>query len=167
MPAAKLSPSAWNEVKQASEAGVSDAKLVETYPITAAAIRKRRSREQWQTPANAEQAVQLAKVKGQHKVTNNATVTSVTSAPQTVAQTLVANAETGSVKASELILALLSKADPARLAALQDVRDVATAGVTLRTLAGLDKPQVNVAVGASFFGDESSAWGQGAIVEAD
>lgn len=85
MPAPKLSPEAWSEIRICGESGMSDEELSETYMVSKEAIRQRRKREKWITPKALKEMAMIQEAKDKARVMNNDSVTSVTGPTAVVA----------------------------------------------------------------------------------
>lgn len=141
----------WVAVEKAAIAGVSYAKLSAEHGIPETAIRKRASRYAWPTTFRTG-----PKITGPSQ-------TSVTRAQNeaisvTVADSLAENGQKSSLLASKIALQSLARA-PESLP-VTSLGDVKTAMQIARTAAGLDRPQVQVAVAMS------PGWGAAAQAEA-
>lgn len=142
MPAiSKLSKEEWNEIKESLIGGASVESMAEKYDVEAGTIHVRAHREQWATPAKVK-ALAL-----KHNPSNVSERKSMSN----LAETLTANGEQGSLKASNLLLSLLQKASPNKLQPLQDVGDVVTSLKGIRLAAGMDRAQNAVQVNLSGF----------------
>lgn len=73
MPAAKLSKEIWLEIKTASECGMDDDELSQTYNIPKNAIQQRKHREKWLTPRKLKELAMVQEAKDAARVMNNKT----------------------------------------------------------------------------------------------
>lgn len=159
MPAMKLSPDQWAEVKKASEAGVDDAQLSQDFGISKGAIRIRRMRENWSTGKSRAEAVAVARVKSQFKgMPATGLVTGVTkpNAEESIAAKMAAQAEEIGLHAMAIIARKMKLAaeNPETIDDFESIGDVATGAKTARSIAGLDKTEgggIHINLG-SFFG---------------
>ena len=92
------SPETWDAIKQASIAGVDDPDLADQFGVTRGAIRIRRLREQWPTPAKAMARAQekAARLRAEHDQARGVTPVTVTrpAKPVTSPVTLDVGSET-------------------------------------------------------------------------
>lgn len=155
MPAPKLTPEQWNEVRMASEAGVDDFTLSEDFGVERASIRQRRNREKWLTPKRLHEQAVIENAKRQLKTSNNGTVTNVTRTPlalQVTAENMVERAKEGTLIAMNMFWDGIRRSnDRGGIQAPATAKDLLTSMKGLRLGAGLDKESVTVNI-ASFWG---------------
>ena len=154
MPSPKLSPEAWKQVQIASEAGCTDEELTRVYGITRNAIKQRRWREKWNTPAVLAREAEMKRNASKLSHITAASVTSVTEGAKTAQMILSERGEHGSLLASQLLLSLLERAAkaPDRVRPLTSVGDVSVALNGIRKAAGMDKQeQQSVSVSLALF----------------
>lgn len=163
MPAAKLTPEQWAEVRRADEQGVDKDTLCRTWGITYNALRQRRHRENWLTPSRvrAEAVAQEAKRKARYlpPATGSrsetgphvTTVTADLSALSVTAQNLNDKAHEGSLISASLFLNAIVAAANQGILPPQNGRELYTAMKGLRHAAGMDKEGLAINIGA-FFG---------------
>lgn len=156
MGAAKMSVKGWAEIRAASEAGVDDVTLSKDFGISREAIRKYRSRDNkkgdpWITPKHLQTAAMVEKLKLKMKNSNHTTLEPTMTAEESLAQRLLRDGESASSHAMKVLLKKLTAAalDPDSIADLEDVGDVSTAVKAARSIAGLDKPDTQVAISVS------------------
>lgn len=155
MPAiALLSPEGWAEVRKAYELGVLPSVLSERYDVPVEAIKKRKQREGWKSLDSVQNEVKaMQKVRDESQGLSS----DVPCGVKTAAEVLLANGETGSLKASQLLLSLLQKASPNKLQPLQDVGDVVTSLKGIRLAAGMDRAGTEVKVNLAMFAGSNEA----------
>lgn len=148
----------WGPIRDAAIAGVPLARLAEQYELDEATIRQRAHRHKWPIPARirtlaAQHGVATAPSGSKQQVSQGVTHIAAKgeSVTSDLAGTLLRNGETGSLKASQLLLSLLQKATPNKLQPLQDVGDVVTSLKGIRLAAGMDRAQNAVQVNLSGF----------------
>ncbi len=145
----------WSEVRKCSEAGMPDDEIATAFDIENNAIRQRRFREKWITPAAIEQAAIIAQAKAKARGIGNQSVTAVTKgdALANLGESLLRNGERGTLLLSQIALASLERAmgeDGPKIDPLASIGDVMTAGKAVRLAAGMDRQdatQVNVSIG--------------------
>ena len=154
MPAMLISKEEWNTIKLASEAGVDDQQLSEDYGVSKASIRKRRQLDKWLTPRKIEEekAVAKAKALARQSPSNISQVSQKPSAEESIASKLLKMGETGTLALAEVALqkALFVRDNPETIDDLETIGDMSTALKLLRTAAGMDKQESNVAVALNF-----------------
>lgn len=150
----------WKEVRSASESGLEDEGLAKHYCITRDAIRQRRKREGWATPAAIEREKLIEEARRKGKGLSNSSVTGVTDtkAAALVALTLQERAEAYGLhvfgRVSQLAtdgLDLLQAPDSWKTFAIADQ--------IARRAAGMDKPEAAaVTVNLAMFSEDDSGW---------
>lgn len=152
MPAALLPPRGWAALRRASEAGVSDETLAAKYSVPKAAIRLRRSRQKWLTPARLEEAKAVALTREQHKRVSTGAVTRMIQDPDNeegtghVVEEIASLAETGQLHFARLASKALTKK---KSLSIKTMGEAVAAVKGLRTVAGMDKEaQISVNIGA-------------------
>lgn len=151
MPTAKLTKEQWTEIRRASEAGITDDNLSETYSVTKAAIRKRRERENWLSIHRVKEIQnQLAKSKEQYEAENGVSHPVITTprAVELVAETLGDSYDKMAARvvpalADNVIKALEST--PHRFIP-QNLKELGMAANVVSKLSGKDRPQVAIAI---------------------
>jgi hypothetical protein len=146
MPAAVLTPDHWAEVRLAWEAGVSDHTLADRYDVPRATIRKRRSVEGWINQIKLKQVAEIERLKAQHRVTNNQTVSQVPQGVVVAAENLGEIADRVRFKVAPLLAEQICDnvtASPASFGPT-DGKSLNTAIATLWKLTNQDKPTAEV-----------------------
>lgn len=161
MPATKLTPEQWAEVRRADEQGVSMDVLCQTWGLQGNAIRQRRKRENWLTPRRVreEALVQETRRKARHLPTGPVTsVTADLSALSVTAGNLNEKAHEGSLISASLFLNSIVAAAGIGILPPQNGRELYTVMKGLRHAAGMDKEGLAINIGA-FFGTNKAAAG--------
>lgn len=157
MPAALLPPRGWEEIKQASIAGVTYKELSLQYGVSEESIRKQASRGKWPTP----QAVEKERIKrAQSGGVSNLSAASLSRQSRNeekgvageggsvvvVAETLQDLAETGSLHFQRLAVDAITRK---KRLVIHSTSDACNLVKTVRSVAGLDKAaQVQINVGS-------------------
>lgn len=145
MPAAKLTPEQWGEIRAANEAGVDTEILAERFNVRSNAIRQRRFREKWVTPRLIEEQRMVEQAKARARAMGQSTVTRVSNAPSALeitAETLTAKAQEGSLHAAAMFLAaIMETQEQGGIAPARNGKELATLMKGLRLPAGLDRSE--------------------------
>lgn len=142
----------WQEIRKASEQGVSDVALEEQYGVPRNAIKQRRFREDWITPAKLAEAAEIASIKAKrsNRVTDVTGKQKSPSALAVTAENLGEKAAAYSLKVFEAASKLAQKGLK-ELPIPDDWKSFNVADQVVRRAAGLDKPQTAVQVNLGGF----------------
>ncbi len=158
MGAALLPPRGWAIIRRASEHGVSDETLAEKYDIPKAAIRLRRHREKWLSPARLEEAKAVALAKAETRTVTGAALKRMKQVDESeegmghVVEEIASLEEAGSLHFARLASTALTKK---KSLTIRSVGDAVAAMKGLRTVAGKDKDAaISVNIGS---------WGAGSM----
>lgn len=153
-------PIDWTEVQRASEAGVDDETLSQTYGIAKASIRQRRKRGNWLTPRKLMEQAEIEKVKSRCRTMGSglSRVSHGPSALELTAQNLAQRAESYSLNVFNKVSALAEKGLDS-LPVPDSWKSFQIADTVARRAAGLDKAQQDVTVNLAMFQHEAGpAW---------
>lgn len=166
----KLSKEEWKEIRSASEAGIEDSQLSQTYQIPKPAIRMRRMREKWLTPNRIQAEIAANKARAEALARGNkgalveSDVTRVTKpALEAVSERLLEDGKAASLRGMVLLKNLLERAKPEDLADLADVGDVVQAVKGARLIAGLDKEGQSLTLNLGAFWEAPVEPGSGPV----
>lgn len=155
MPAAKLTPEQWAEVRRADEQGVDIAVLCQQWGLKPNAIRQRRHREGWVNPRKVHEEAMVQETRRKARAMSNASVMRVcppVSALSVTAENLNSKAHEGSLIAASMFLDSIAQAFNGNgILPPQNGRELYTAMKGLRHAAGMDKEGLAINIGA-FFG---------------
>ena len=150
----------WTEIRKASEAGCNDNQLSEEHGVSRCSIRKKRQREQWMTPSRLKAEAEAQRVRTSMLQRNRLSPTEraglpsppVMPAEESIAARMNAGAEEVGAKLMEVILAKVRTLhrDPDSIADPKNLGDLSIMVNTTRKIAGLDKPDNQVAVALNF-----------------
>lgn len=163
MPAAKLTPEQWAQVRAADEAGVEVEILEQRFGVSANTIRQRRYREKWITPRKIEEERMVQEATRKARAMSNGSVTRVDVTPTALsltAETLTAKAQEGSLHAAAMFLSAIMDTQAAGgIPAARNGKELLTLMKGLRLPAGLDRAEgLTLNIGA--------LWGTGAHSQA-
>ncbi len=158
MGAALLPPRGWAQIQRLSEKGVSDETLAEKYGVPKAAIRLRRHRGKWLTPARLEEAKAVALAKAESRAVSTGAMKRMIQGDDGeggmghVVEEIASLEEAGSLHFARLASTALTKK---KSLTIRSVGDAVAAIKGLRTVAGKDKDAaISVNIGS---------WGAGSM----
>lgn len=150
MPATKLLPHQWIEVRKAYEQGVSYKKLESLYGISQQTLRKRCSHERWTSPAKLAQLSHEERNKEKMKHVSSDSMECISRAvdSETAVLLSLADLEKRHVlpTANWLQSLIQSSREQNLVQAPSNAKELATLTKLLRTELGLDKPQISLSI---------------------
>lgn len=144
MGAAKLTPAEWHEVRLASEAGMDDDELAQTFNVTKNAIQQRKHREKWLTPRKLKEMAMVQEAKDKAKgLTNSVAVRAVSeegTALATLSSKLAKMKEEAPVYIAEKVLDLIKTSLEGNLIpAPKSAKDLSTLTGVFGNMVGINK----------------------------